>query len=162
MSQQVLNASLCLLSYFLHVLWKLTCFIFTNEWQVDFELTEKFGVTTGDAQKLQWEHKICDYKFFSKEIRAIRYDTLAPGRRSFKPLQMTRQRYLLTTLRSKIGPVIFLIRDKSVQEPLHLLLKVLVPPPLRSISSTKSMRQLLSFLLVAHYHSTRTLMLGPG
>ena len=33
---------------------------------MDFELTGKLGVTTGGAQSLEWEHKICDYKFFQK------------------------------------------------------------------------------------------------
>ena len=27
------------------------CVIFTNEWQVEFEVTGKLGVTTGGAQK---------------------------------------------------------------------------------------------------------------
>ena len=42
------------------------CVIFTNEWQVDFELTGELGITTGGAQKREWKHKIFDYKFFQQ------------------------------------------------------------------------------------------------
>ena len=43
------------------------CVIFTNECQVDFELTGELGVTAGGAQNREWKHKICDYKFWKKK-----------------------------------------------------------------------------------------------
>ena len=42
------------------------CVVFTNEWQVDFKLTEKLGVTTGGAKKLDYTHKLFDYKFWQQ------------------------------------------------------------------------------------------------
>ena len=56
-----------------------------------------------------------------KLIRAMRHGTLEPGRRSFRPLQITRQSQILTTLRYITVPGIFLIREKSIKLPLHLL-----------------------------------------
>ena len=38
--------------------------IFTNEWQVDFELNGLLGVTTGGDQKGKWKYKLCDYKLW--------------------------------------------------------------------------------------------------
>ena len=61
-----------------------------------------------------------------KGIRAIRYVKLAPGRRIFRPLQMARQRQLLETLRYRLVSVILFIGEKLIQDPLHLLWKVLV------------------------------------
>ena len=64
--------------------------------------------------------------FGRKEIREIRHGTLEPGRRIFRPLQMARQRQLLETLGYRLVPVILFIREKLIQDPLHLLWKVLV------------------------------------
>ena len=122
----------------------------------------RIGVTNGGVQKRYWNHKIFDYKFWQKKIRAIRHGKLVPGRRGFRPLQMSRQRQLLATSRSRIVQGMFLIREKEIQDPLYLLWKVLVFLPLRRILFTIYIRQLLSFILVAHYHSIRILMIGHG
>ena len=29
-------------------------------------MTGELGVTTGDAQKQEWKHKLCDYKFWQQ------------------------------------------------------------------------------------------------
>ena len=42
------------------------CVIFTNKFQVDFELTGKLGLTTGGAQKREWNHNIFYYKFLAE------------------------------------------------------------------------------------------------
>ena len=99
--------------------------------------------------------------FVSREIREIIHGTLAPGRKIFKAWQMERQRQLLVTSRSRIVPGIFFIRERSIQDTFRLLWKVLLFPPLRSILTTISMRQLLSFLMVSHYHYMRIFVLGP-
>ena len=99
--------------------------------------------------------------FDNKELRAIRHGTLAPGRRSFTPSKMVKQRQMLATLRSRLVPGIFLIGEKAIKEPLYLLWKVLVFPPFRRILSTVYTRQFLSLLPVAHYQSMIILMLRP-
>ena len=58
--------------------------IFTNEFQVDFELTGELGVTTVGDQKKEWNQKLCDYTFWHQKTREIIQGTLESGIRSFR------------------------------------------------------------------------------
>ena len=133
---------------------KLMCVVFTNEWQVDFILTGKLGVTTGGAQKLEYNHKLCYYKFWQHRNKGNKIwhtgtwnkklQTLANGTSKASSGNIEVQasaRYILNNIE---------INTRSIA------------PPVKGVSFEGDIIHHIHEEIVIHYHSMRICILGPG
>ena len=138
------------------------CDIFTNKYQVDFELIGELGVTIGGAQKRERKHNICDYNFWQQINKGNNTWHTGTWRKKLQTISNGKSKSAAGNIEDQAHSRYIIYKKESNTI-------AIVPPvegvsflPLRRILSTISMRQLVSFLLVYHYNSMGILMLRPG